>query len=113
MPVDKLAGDKIIGASICNEGLLLVMATAVGADSTLHKILKLMEDAQTSKAPIQVRCFLLVFWLGSRLACLAGFWKSLSWLGVQFFWLDLFTYTNARRLSQTRCRLSLCPRCVS
>lgn len=53
MPVGKVPGDRVIGATINSEGVMLVRATDIGEDSMLRKILKLMEDAQTSKAPIQ------------------------------------------------------------
>ena len=53
IPVDKQAGDKVTGGSINGTGLVRVSATAVGADSTLSKIIKLVENAQAGKAPIQ------------------------------------------------------------
>ncbi len=53
MPVDKEAGDTAIGATINKTGLLKIRATRVGADTTLNQIIKLVEDAQVSRAPIQ------------------------------------------------------------
>ncbi len=52
MPVDKLPGDKIIGASINKNGSLRFRATRVGSDTALAQIIRLVEDAQGSKAPI-------------------------------------------------------------
>jgi Cu+-exporting ATPase len=53
MPVDKHAGDRVIGATINSTGVLEIEATAVGAASTLARIVQLMKDAQGSQAPIQ------------------------------------------------------------
>lgn len=52
IPVDKVAGDKVFGASINKNGSLKIKATAVGKDTVISKIIKLVENAQGSKAPI-------------------------------------------------------------
>ncbi len=52
-PVRKTAGDTAIGATLNRTGTLLVRTTAVGADSTLAQIIRLVEDAQGSKPPMQ------------------------------------------------------------
>jgi len=52
IPVEKGAGDRVIGASINKNGSLAFRATKVGADTMLARIIKLVEDAQGSKAPI-------------------------------------------------------------
>ena len=52
MPVEKTIGDKIIGASINKNGSIKYKATRVGKDTALAQIIKLVEDAQGSKAPI-------------------------------------------------------------
>ena len=52
MPVDKKAGDKIFAASINKNGMIRFKATKVGSDTALAQIIKLVEDAQGSKAPI-------------------------------------------------------------
>src|SRR5438876_7004864 len=53
IPVEKRVGDTAIGATINKSGLLMIRATRVGADTTLNQIVKLVEDAQASRAPIQ------------------------------------------------------------
>src|SRR2546421_10808099 len=53
IPVEKRVGDTVIGATINKSGLLTIRATRVGADTTLNQIVKLVEDAQVARAPIQ------------------------------------------------------------
>ncbi|HJM76097.1 MAG TPA: heavy metal translocating P-type ATPase [Dehalococcoidia bacterium] len=53
VPVDRAEGDSVLGATINATGLLHVRATAVGSDSALARIIRLVEEAQGSKAPIQ------------------------------------------------------------
>jgi len=53
IPVEKKVGDKVIGATINKTGSFQFEATKVGKDTTLAQIIRLMEEAQGSKAPIQ------------------------------------------------------------
>jgi Cu2+-exporting ATPase len=65
LPVKKARGDQLIGATINKNGTLRARATAVGADTALAQVVKLVQEAQNSKAP------------GQRLADKAAFWLVL------------------------------------
>ncbi|MDP0941827.1 P-type ATPase, partial [Klebsiella quasipneumoniae] len=54
MPVKKMVGDKVIGATINKSGSFRYRATKVGADTALAQIVKLVQEAQNSKAPAQL-----------------------------------------------------------
>ncbi|MGY1619852.1 heavy metal translocating P-type ATPase [Geodermatophilus sp. SYSU D00691] len=53
LPVDKAAGDTVIGATLNRTGTVVLRATAVGADTALAQIVRLVEDAQGAKVPLQ------------------------------------------------------------
>jgi Cu+-exporting ATPase len=53
LPTEKRPGDDVIGATVNASGMLTIQATKVGADSALAQIIRLVEEAQGSKAPIQ------------------------------------------------------------
>lgn len=53
IPVDKKIGDTVIGATINKQGNFVFQATKIGSDTVLSQIIKMVEDAQGSKAPIQ------------------------------------------------------------
>ena len=79
MPVPKMPGDAVFGATVNASGLLHVRATAVGADSALARIIRLVEDAQGSKAPIQrladgIAAVFVPIVIGIALLTFAGWW---------------------------------------
>jgi len=53
MPVDKNEGDEVIGATINQQGMIQARATKVGSDTFLSQVIRLVEEAQGSKIPIQ------------------------------------------------------------
>lgn len=53
LPVSKQPGDKVIGGAINGEGRLLIRTTALGSESLLAQVIRLVEEAQAAKAPIQ------------------------------------------------------------
>ena len=53
VPVDKAAGDHVFAASVAQAGFLKVRVTKVGADTTFGRIVRLVEEAESRKAPVQ------------------------------------------------------------
>ncbi len=81
VPVDKAAGDAVVGATLNAHGLLTIRATAVGADTALAQIVRLVEDAQGTKAPVQrladrIAGVFVPVVLGLALLTLAGWWVA-------------------------------------
>ncbi len=79
LPVVKHPGDPVVGGAINGEGLLLVRTTALGAESRLARIIRMIEEAQGAKAPIQrladqVSAVFVPVVLGIALATLLGWW---------------------------------------
>jgi Cu2+-exporting ATPase len=81
LPVSKKPGDSLIGATINRQGTLRARATAVGSDTALAQIVKLVQEAQNSKAPAQRLADRAAFWL-VLVALIGGLGTFLIWFGV-------------------------------
>ena len=82
MPVDKKVGDTVIGATINKSGTFQYKATKVGADTALAQIVKLVQEAQNSKAPAQLLADRAAQWL-----VLAAIVVGLGTFAVWFWWI--------------------------
>ena len=82
MPVAKKAGDGVIGATINKSGTFKYTATKVGADTALAQIVKLVQEAQNSKAPSQLLADRAAQWL-----VLAAIVTGLLTFGVWYLWI--------------------------
>jgi Cu2+-exporting ATPase len=78
LPVSKHPGDRLIGATINRNGSLRARATAVGTDTALAQIVKLVQQAQNSKAPAQRLADRAAFWL-VLVALVGGAATFLAW----------------------------------
>ena len=81
LPIHKTQGSAVIGATINANGTLRVRATKVGADTALAQIVKLVQEAQNSKAPGQRLADRAAFWL-VFVALIGGTATLLVWLAV-------------------------------
>jgi Cu+-exporting ATPase len=89
LPVEKKSGDAVIGATLNKLGLLKFEATKVGKETALAQIVKLVEDAQGSKAPIQkladqVSAIFVPAVIGIALLTFAGWYFFAPHVDAQF-----------------------------
>ncbi|WP_087004725.1 heavy metal translocating P-type ATPase [Rhizobium sullae] len=82
MPVKKTPGDQVIGATINKSGSIRYRATKVGADTALAQIVKLVQEAQNSKAPAQLLADRASQWL-----VLIAIFIGLATFAVWFWWI--------------------------
>ncbi|MGM9488033.1 heavy metal translocating P-type ATPase [Ideonella sp. YS5] len=106
LPVAKGAGDKVTGGSINAEGALLVRTTAIGTETTLARIIRMVESAQAAKAPIQrivdqVSAVFVPVVLGIALLTFLG------WVGVAGDWEQALINAVAVLVIACPCALGL------
>jgi len=93
MPVDKKPGDSVYGATINANGVLLFKAEKVGSDTVLAQIIKLVEDAQGSKAPIaQLADIVSGYFV--PIVCGIALFSALAWLVAAYFNHDFLKVVN-------------------
>jgi heavy metal translocating P-type ATPase len=83
VPIDKARGDKVAGATINRQGVLTVRATTVGSDTALAQIVRVVQEAQRTKAPVQrladrVAGIFVPSVIGIALLTLLGWWLLAS-----------------------------------
>eukprot|EP01133_Synstelium_polycarpum_P015291 gene15291-18105_t len=81
MPATKTTGDKVIGGTVNQKGVLHVKATRVGGDTSLAQIIRLVERAQTERAPIQSLADRISSVFVPVVICI-GLTTFLVWLGI-------------------------------
>ncbi|MBE0431199.1 MAG: copper-translocating P-type ATPase [Dehalococcoidia bacterium] len=91
MPVNRKEGDKIIGATINQQGLLKVKATSIGKDTFLSQVIRMVEECQGSKVPVQefadrVTSYMVPAVLGISLL------TGISWLVFPDFFMRIITW---------------------
>ena len=91
MPMNKKVGDKAIGATINQQGLLRLKATNIGKDTFLSQVIKMVEECQGSKVPIQafadkVTSYMVPAVLGIALLTV------ISWLVFPDFFMKIITW---------------------
>jgi P-type Cu+ transporter len=89
MPVKKVVGDHVVGASINKNGSIQIETKATGEDTTLSHIIKLVEDAQGSKAPIARMADIISGYFVPVVIVIAMVSSSLWYLAGKLGWIEL------------------------
>ena len=97
IPVEKNPGNEVVGATINRTGMLKVKATKVGQDTTLAQIVKLVEEAQIGRAPIQnLADRVAAYFVPSVILIAIGsalLWYFVGMIGLQFSLLIFVSVT--------------------
>ncbi len=91
MPVNKGAGDEVIGATINQLGLLKVKATRIGKDTFLAQVIRMVEEAQGSKVPIQEFADRVTSYMVPAVLGIALF-TAIAWLVFPDFFMGIITW---------------------
>ncbi len=85
VPVEKTAGDEVFGATVNQHGRLLVRLTRVGRDTALQQIVRVVEEAQATKAPIQALADRVAGWFVPVVIVISLVTLAIWWaLGASF-----------------------------
>ncbi|MDF1541322.1 MAG: heavy metal translocating P-type ATPase, partial [Candidatus Thorarchaeota archaeon] len=113
MPVDKQVGDSVVGGTVNKNGVLRVRATNVGKDTVLSQIVRMVEEAQTTKPPIQRKADAIAEVFTPVVLVLAFstfiFWTLFSGpiFGFPVEWTRALSFTIAVLVAACPCALGL------